>query len=121
MPPVTTYAGGTVARRDESTPLLDYSPPVARQRRPVSASGRLLLAVGLAVAHFSFGYLAVSLAFAGPFINAVMTAFLFPFGLIASGINPHRLLEAAIGNSIFCGFVIAYAYAFWRNRKRQSR
>ena len=47
--------------------------------------------------------------------------FPFPFGWVVMVVNPHKMAEAAIGNSIFCGFVAAYAVAFRLNRAHGSR
>jgi hypothetical protein len=97
---------------------LQYASPGVAARRVWTATDRLRLAVIASVLHFGFGFAVLATFNAPKFASAVEPAWLFPFGLVALWVNPHELLTAAIGNSIFCGFVFAYLYAFWRSRRR---
>ena len=78
---------------------------------------RVGLGLGLTVAHYVIGLAAV-LAFNNTrAIGAILLTFLFPLGIVASYINPHRMALAAIANSVCCGFVAAYGLSIWLNRK----
>lgn len=99
-------------------PALDYAKP----RRPnLTGVRRLTLALGLALLHWCVGVGLVAIFNNTRFIDAAVLAFLFPFGWGAMRVNPRKMFDAAVGNSIFCGFVLAYALTFCLNRTRSHR
>jgi hypothetical protein len=109
-------------RSNDSLSPLEYATPTP-QRTPQRVTGarRLALAFVLALVHWCLGFAIVIIFNNTRFINAAVLLFLFPFGWAAMRVNPHEMSLAAIGNSIFCGFAVAYAVTAWRNRRGSSR
>ena len=101
-------------------PTLDYVSPPHRPPCRWTGGRRIGLAFTLAGVHFTVGLLAVSVFNHTPLINAVVITSLFPVGLLAYKINPHRVDLAFLGNAIFVGFAAAYVLSFWLNRRRRS-
>jgi hypothetical protein len=97
--------------------LLDYSTPPVRERRNWSAGRRIGIGVIATLVHFVAGFAAVGIFEQTRFINAAVLTWLFPFGWAAMTVNPHRMGEAAMGNSIFCGFVFSYSLALLVRRR----
>ena len=76
-----------------------------------------MLGIGLAAVHYMVGFAAVGVFSSTGAINAVVFAFLFPFGLVATPVHADRMALAAVANSAFCGFVAAFVLSTWLNRK----
>jgi hypothetical protein len=95
--------------------ILDYASPPPRPQR---AWERVGLGFAFAVLHYVIGLTAIAIFNVTSLINIVAILFLFPIGLVATIINPHRTVVNAMVNSLFCGLVLSYTLSFYRHRRR---